>query len=500
MSVWTDILDQAIPAASEDGPFLEPAAFLALCETKDRPLEALVHDDLRQEMFDVLSIDLQFDWATRASQAAFVGPRMERLIAALRWLRRALGEWQPANDPKWVQLTAILALGARLDENGALWSRLPGWASSNEKLGEHLAQMLGQMKFQMRVGGYTRTPINDQEDLNRFLKAETDRDWSALRFYAEHINFHFESSAVLDQSTRILNRFFPDDLARAARSVNQLALAMQIVTALSAGEGFALGASSQNPLVQFAAICRLFVIFDRVRSLEPADEDKLIALLIQIASDLTLWASWMKTFVSHPHQTHEIQAAVGAALATLEDDALIAYANAIFLDPSFVGRESIANCLEAFASRVPVERRQRAWRAFFRRWDEWNFGAADDHHVITEISLSNIDFAIVGYAMECLSADEREAQLNACMNLVGKTEDVWHSSQRDMMNYVHRALARLQPFAHARLCSEDRSGWLWNKDRGYFAEQLNDPFWISRFALFKMAEKDQQINPPTRLP
>ena len=164
----------------------------------------------------------------------------------------------------------------------------------------------------------------------------------------------------------------------------------------------------------------------------------------------------MQAFAAHPYQTSQMQTAIGLCLATSDEAALRAYIDAIYIQSSWLGRDEVKACLGAFANSVSLRRRQAAWRLAFARWSDWNFGERDGHTTPTEISLSNMDFAIVGYAVECLTPEERETHIAGCLDMIGRAEHVWHRSQLKHMHYIYRALCRFQPFAHARDCGADR--------------------------------------------
>jgi len=258
---------------------------------------------------------------------------------------------------------------------------------------------------------------------------------------------------------------------------------------ISVGDAFRFATQAENRSLQFAAVCRLFAIHDRVRALDAAQEDALVALLNQVATDVPRWAAWMRAFAAHPYQTGQMQPAIGRCLAFSDEAALRAYVDAIYLQSSWLGRDEVKACLATFANSVSLERRQAAWRMAFARWSDWNFSEREGHSAPTEISLSNMDFAIVGYAVECLTLEERETHIAGCLDAVGRAEHVWHKSQLNFMHCIYRALARSQPFLHARDCGTDRDNWLWSKSGGYYFEQLDDPYWRLRYSLHKMPSR-----------
>ena len=191
----------------------------------------------------------------------------------------------------------------------------------------------------------------------------------------------------------------------------------------------------------------------------------------------------MRAFAAHPYQTSQMQPAIGFCLACSDEAALRAYIDAIYLQSSWLGRDHVKACLNNFASCVSLKRRQAAWRLAFARWADWNFGEREAHTSPNEITVSNIDFAIVGYAVECLTSEEREKHLASCLDTVKRAEQIWHKSHLNFIHYIFRTLSYSQPFLHARNCDTDPNKWLWSKAGKFSFNQLDEPYWRLRYSL-----------------
>jgi hypothetical protein len=489
MTAWSDILAEAIAASGQPGDLSAPTSLLELSDSLDNPLTTLSGRDSEHEVFAALDEDLGFVRVIRSSRLTISADQMEKLARSIRWLSGMLSDWRQADDPTRARLVAVIAVAARLDENGALWPLMPDTITPNQELGQELQDILGRLQFRVEAASFSRSPIVDREQMEVFALAEAEQNWPALRFFAENVPWRFHSNAILDQSVRLLNRFFPDHLVQVGRAVSQVGVAMQVVTAISVGDAFRIATQAENNTLQFAAVCRLFAIHDRICMLDAAQEDALVVLLSQVATDPPRWAMWMRAFAAHPYRASQMQPAIGRALAFSDDAALRAYVDAIYLQPSWLGRDEVKACLGTFAKCVSLERRQAAWRMAFARWSDWNFGERDGHSAPTEISLSNIDFAIVGYTVECLTPEERETHIANCLDMLGRAEHEWHKSQLSFMYYVYRILSHSQPFLRARDSGTDPDNWLWSKDCKYLFDQLNDPYWRLRYSLHEMPNR-----------
>jgi hypothetical protein len=486
MTAWRDMLAEAIAASGQSGDLLAPTSLLRLSNSLDNPLAMLSGRDTECEIFAALDEDLGFVRVIRSSKLTISADQKEKLASSIRWLVRMLSDWRQIDDPRHARFVAIIAVAARLDENGALWPLMPDTITQNQELGQELKDTLGRLQFRVEAANLSRSPIVDREQMEEFATAEAEQNWPALRLFAENVPWRFQSNAILDQSVRLLNRFFTNHLAEVGRAVSQVGVAMQMMTALSVGDAFTVATQAENNTLQFAAVCRLFAIHDRVRALDAAQENALVALLNQVSTDAPRWDAWMRAFAAHPYQTSQMQRAIGLSLAFSDEAALRAYVDALCLQSSWLGRDEVKACLGAFANCVSVERRQAAWRMAFARWSDWNFGERDGHSATTEITLSNIDFAIVGYAVECLSSEERETHIAGCLDMVERAEHVWHKSQLNFMYYMYRVLSHSQPFLRARDCGTDWDNWLWSKSGKFYFDQLDDPYWRLRYCLHDM--------------
>ncbi len=252
MMAWSDILAEAVAASGQSGDLTAPTTLLELTHSLDNPLTTLSGRDTQHEVFTTLDEDLGFVRVIRSSRLTISADQKEKLTSSVRWLIGMLSDWQQTDDPKRATLMAMIAVAARLDENGALWSLMPDKITQNQELGSELQDILGRLQFRIEAVKFSRSPIMDREQIAEFATAEAEQNWPALRRFAENVPWRFQSNAVLDQSVRLLNRFFPGNLVQAGRTVSQLGIAMQMMTAISIGDAFKIATQAENDFLQFA--------------------------------------------------------------------------------------------------------------------------------------------------------------------------------------------------------------------------------------------------------
>jgi hypothetical protein len=90
----------------------------------------------------------------------------------------------------------------------------------------------------------------------------------------------------------------------------------------------------------------------------------------------------------------------------------------------------------------------------------WNFNQADPNQHLTEICWSNLDYAVIGYACECLDDAGRKAALETIGLKITTIEDAWHPSVTDLMSEWNRLLSRFQPYARASSIAGSGEDWL----------------------------------------
>lgn len=122
--------------------------------------------------------------------------------------------------------------------------------------------------------------------------------------------------------------------------------------------------------------------------------------------------------------------------------------------------QGTVDCLTEFRTKAPVERRKALWTAAHVRWLAWNFNAADPNQHMFWIGRCDLDFALVGYALECMSSAEREGAIQTIGKELLALDQKWYASQTDIITAWNRVLSRLQPYAWASTLSPDGSEWL----------------------------------------
>ena len=319
--------------------------------------------------------------------------------------------------------------------------------ASLTKLGRRIARL----RSTLGASGRSRTPISDKEIFERFLAADAAGDWATV--ISEWFRFGdlLFPDAFISQAVRYLHEFAPDVLRLAADRVRQTVPVMLLLSSLTVSEALSFALASANPYVQFGSILRLFQQQRRHReSITPGEEQLLTQLFLAVASSTPEWEKWMLALNRYPVRFSPIQVPLGQALAQAPAAALEPYVDAIHLSTMGTGRSVIAECLRAFRSAAALSRRQALWKLAHERWAKWKFGEGETDQHLVQIGQCELDYAIVGYAVECMTAQDRtdaHAALNAELSSL---QTAWHASVTDFMRATNRILSRLQPYGYAQ--------------------------------------------------
>jgi len=105
----------------------------------------------------------------------------------------------------------------------------------------------------------------------------------------------------------------------------------------------------------------------------------------------------------------------------------------------------------------------------YDRWSAWDFGRSDPNTNLLQIRASLLDFAIVGYAIECLGVNAAmQARVDILTKCLGLHHS-WYLSASAMVTDWNRSLSSFQPFGHAEhILAGNNEDWLC-KARNYKA-------------------------------
>jgi hypothetical protein len=455
--VLADVLADARNPGSASGP----SDLLAALAVIDRPMELLTNWDRCQTLCSAFSGEYSFIQRAQASGVRPGTADMEKWSALLRWIVEELTGWSPANDPHQRTLAAVFVAGTMSDIDHELWRLLSNPFAANQHLVGILQAMLKSCSVTIDAPLSTRAPISTKAAVDRFAAANAAKDWEEINECLDSFGDYISASLLQAQATRVLLRCGKNDLLSVLSGIDEALLAVSFVDAVAHEDTYvALAVACSSPHFEFAALRS--AAYRRGHPMPPVHG--LDALFLKMSAEPDRWRTLMDVFNRYPVRYPRLQEALGAALASVSSRAIEAYIAAIQLnDVAFddPGRENVATCLRAFQARASRSQREAMWHLAHDRWSAWGFGRSDPNAHLLGVRASLLDYAIVGYAIECLGPN---AATQARIDIVTKALSLhqnWYLSSSEMVRDWNRSLSSFQPFAHAEhVLANSNEDWL----------------------------------------
>ncbi len=451
-------------AAGED---FVPTELLAILNADPNPTSVLNDMDRGNTHFAPVQRDFGFLHISRVTLKPLSSEEQERLTASMRWLRREFTNWNAASDTNCHILAAMFVVTAYFDQRGDFWPAFATSSTVNPEIVAELSKRVSSLQFTPGPSSRSRTPISDKSILDRFNAADRESDWVTVASEWPRFGDHLFPDAFLSQSVCYLQAFARDELRVATDRLKQTVPVMLLLSALSVVDCLALSVASTNPYVRFGSILRLVQQQRRRKeSISQSEKTLLTQLLLSVATDEAQWQQWMLALNRYPMRYPQIQRALGHALAQAPDTALEPYATAIQLTTAgAMGRGVVAECLRSFRSVASLDRRKMLWNLAHERWLKWKFGKDEElKEPLMKVGNCELDYAIVGYAVECMTDQQREDKCAALVAELSSINEAWHVSEVAFIGTVNSTLSVFQPYAYARQMTADDE-WLIAQDR-----------------------------------
>ncbi|MDR3474282.1 MAG: hypothetical protein P4M09_21745 [Devosia sp.] len=455
-----DVFIAAMAEAMQPGPVGVPDALLALLEAQADPFRALTDRDTGNEIFAAIRSQFGFVDFVRASGKPPSAEDFGKLVGLLRWVVREGADWEAAADPKRARLMALFVTVQFASMGANFWTAAPDKMKPNDRMLAALQSLMAGMKSNFTIRGLP-APIWEAEAVERFQKADAESDWVEIAQGWRLIEDSFFPGVAVAQAAQCLNRFVPERLVQAVSDLRETGPIMSVVLPLDPVAALRLGSASDNPHVQFAAAYRAVSPKANNEALGEVGEGLHAQLLAKVTNDPPRWAAWMRIFNFFPSQFPALQAPLGRVLADADETALRAYVEAISLHWSGQQtRLSVADCLRIFRAEATVEQRQVLWHLAYRRWKEWRFGLSEVGANHANISRSELDYAVVGYALECLDDAHRQDMLDSLWQKLQTVEDAWYPEITSLLSAWNAILSEMQPFCLAMSIVGTEADWI----------------------------------------
>jgi hypothetical protein len=468
MRPYAYLIAEALRRAGQPGPTAVPRGLLDALSAFEKPTEILFDSDKASEVFETLHQEVPFLRQVAFGHITVLPAHVEECAALVRWLIEAFVQWRADAADAPATVAAIIVVAQTCDGQHQFWTALPNSLGTNAAILKELARHLGSLAVQFSARG-PDVPIWECEAVQALLDAEAAESWSDIGERWRPFDTAFFPNAVQMQAARCLCRYDIETLANVLQGVRQTAVAMMIGACLTISDRCKLAAAASNFFVQFACVYR--VVTDRyTQGLDAEARAALEVTLLNVAADGSRWEDWLRFFNAYPVRYPTLQVSLGRVLAAAPLSTLQAYVSSLVLQSSPVtqpglSREEVAECLGAFRNHADLERRKRLWTLAHERWRAWNFDDANAGTHLADVHRSVLDYALVGYAVECLSHVDLRKAMDDVQRELETVGDVWHASITDIVSSWNRCLSRLQPYAHANEVVSKDKAWLTESEK-----------------------------------
>jgi hypothetical protein len=468
----TDILLSAMAKATKPGPLEVPESLIAAIEKQSNPFMAISDWEVCNKLLEAIRSQFALIDSVRVGGKPPSDTDFDKFIGLLRWLIRESTDWSAGADPRRIRIVALLVIGRFATIEASFWGTVPNEFRPNDDLLAALERVISGLTTSFTTRGLA-APIWELEAVEQFEKADAESDWIGIAQGWRLIEDGFSPSIAIVQAAQCLDRFAPARLVQAVSALRQTAPIMNVLLSLTPNASLRLGCRSTNPHVQFATA--YMSVSQRTCRVPLSDDSKeyLVQLLRNISEDAPRWAAWMRVFNFFPSGFPELQTPLGRVLADANETALQAYVDAISLHCSGQqGRYPVADCLRAFRKLAEVEKRKALWVFAYERWMSWRFGINGAADSLSKIARCELDYALVGYAVECLNDVQRQNMIASLITQLQTVENDWYPGITDCLSERNVVLSEMQPLFLAMSIVGTQDDWI---DKGATMRLPFDP-------------------------
>lgn len=479
MNFITILISEALTSGDEQSP----TGLIQAVDGLKSPHEVLTSLEPPHEPFDALEAEAPGCRKLRYAPELITSTERSGLLRLLRWALRELSAWSATDDTNGVVLDSILLVFQTLGFEEEHWSLLPIDRVANTAVRDRIAQLLRNINIKVSAGP-GRRQAHEQRLVDEVSSADKQGRWVELAKSWHLIADFLHSSVLLSQGTIYLGRHYPNELRNIVDNLSQTSVAWLVAKKLPLQIRFHLARQSTSQRFQFVALFSVDWSDLNNRQLPQAASEELTQLLVQVAQKPAQWKAWMKVFNEHPIRFPWLQVSLGTALTQIPDAAIVDYVDTVSLYPwTFTSsipkganqndsRSYVGACLQQFRANASDSRRKKLWSLAHERWAAWNFGG--EQQTLMDVCCSELDYALVGHALENLTAGERSARIAASVSRLTNLECEWHASFTRLLDVRNRLLSQIQPLLVAQ--QNLNTAWLTetpNSPQGYVETRYN---------------------------
>lgn len=435
-----------------------PERLLALLLRRDNPFsneDQAQEEEYRQALQADLNVVHQYRW----SHHPLSKEDRDIWIDRLAWLLKTLDACH-YQRPGSAMLVAILRTGSAFAFETRIWHGLPAKYFSDNLLAS-MAAFVGSTQCSFNLRGSSE-PIWEREAVDNFLQADAAGDWPKIERAWQTIVPAIWPDGDLAEATACLCATEKGCRALAlaldaCQTILPIASVANVMTPDKIGQVVTHVISDR---ARFALVQSLAFKHPRNESLSDATLDNLVKLFRRVQQNDAEWQKWMRAFNRYPVRTRALQPAFGKSMAGSQQKAKAAYMEALDLSTNHGDcREAATTCLSEFCKAASLDERRAMWTLAYQRWQAWDFARNCTDTPLMWMAVSDLDFALIGYVVECLSDSELRTKLAALTTELTTVQDRWYSDRVAFESAWYSALSRWQIFTYAASVRAGQYEW-----------------------------------------
>ncbi|RFB67539.1 MULTISPECIES: hypothetical protein [unclassified Herbaspirillum] len=369
---------------------------------------------------------------------------------ALRWVLKALQNWDSSAVSRLKKLQVLLVTIHALDANSAGLNHI-ATRVVDEPLKVDLVRFVESTVF---GSGFTDSYF--EEAHQAILSAAKEHNFERLGQLIPHmINFvggDFWSAVVL------LYRSDPGLLAKVVIEKDDVLFSAFVCEVLGA-ESIVFATQVPNIVFKFVSVSH----FQHQNAESRADggSDCTFGTLLRQVSQTTdlSWNRWMSALFKYPGQGLLLEKALASELVTLDSRHWTAFFEAPMLSYSHKAAAPIANIMIRFAQMASEEKREAMWACSFRVWSDWSYGKGESQFAMFSPMACALDYPVSMY-YSCLPTSDLQAKEVQLIREIRAVEQQWFDSVTDLITERNRLKSRLRLVQHAVALSTGSSAVL----------------------------------------
>jgi hypothetical protein len=433
-----------------------------------KSLNALFYDyDALEELTHEFAEDFNSVFDYILNQIEPTPEQFQKWTAMLAWFKQTLKEWTHIEDPDDSTLTSLLLIAHFCQKEESFWKGLP----SEIIISDALLQSLSNLLAGLAIPNYETASL----DWPQLRDAERSKDWVALDAALRSLSFP-QPTIFQMQVTDILSTYSPDTLEEAISSQHQVIIALQQQELLTLNQSLKIGANTKNSLIQFATLLKALSPEAQKSSSEQYDATAFLQKLSQTPCE---WSAALAMLVSSPRRSAHLHSTIAKVLAngsTSIQPAFVKHLNVI-ADGGLrtcVERQAVSALLKEFHKIAPKNVRLSLWQELHEKWVNWRFGTSNEQRYLHELNRSSIDYACIGYAVECITATELKIKIQEIEQKLSTLHHHWFRSVLPCKSEWFVLLSQLKIYKHASKVSLG-DDWIFN-DSAWDYDTPNSPY------------------------